>query len=520
MTQLSTQTAENHRFQQLLDPIRDLTENWNIDLASQLEEYLEEIEQVEITFDNGKSQIDFVQAALLIQGSTHVFSRKVEYLYTLVVQTLDLLSSQKKLEQVTNSPHPTSRAHNQTTFDLLTLDDVPTRDSELKESILVKDTRLIPETPTALLANTSCVPATPLYNTSREVIGHRQDFHLLTAIPHHSGTLLLEPSLASFLNTEPFNTTAISPHDACMHGDDGGSGYDSPGCPDSPSTPHRSAPPSSVINLPHTASIAQLFQSGDANNEKNLSVGSLANPLMNLLNPYDTMPGSEKPFKKGKTYRIPPSLQVTAVPAKRKREPQTETIGLIEHLTHNLWSGKNQFPKNSLLQLSFLPLEQKYWEEVKRRGEALKKLQRNAALQRSRADSSMPISKFYSHLGQQLDRNGWIHTCQFARFWRDVPLFLSFLWANFLVPFLVKFFHHIPLFRNPCMILIDYIPPCPAFIMAQVGMYVHRLLLLAFIATKSFSSVDFLLRSCLQIEIMNIFLQTLQHRSWTQRERR
>uniref|UniRef100_A0A8C0FV04 Condensin-2 complex subunit H2 n=1 Tax=Bubo bubo TaxID=30461 RepID=A0A8C0FV04_BUBBB len=31
------------RFQHLLQPIRDLTKNWEVDVAAQLEEYLEEV---------------------------------------------------------------------------------------------------------------------------------------------------------------------------------------------------------------------------------------------------------------------------------------------------------------------------------------------------------------------------------------------------------------------------------------------------------------------------------------------
>lgn len=39
--------------------------------------------------------MNFAEAALLIQGSACVYSRKVEYLYALVYQTLDLIASKK-----------------------------------------------------------------------------------------------------------------------------------------------------------------------------------------------------------------------------------------------------------------------------------------------------------------------------------------------------------------------------------------------------------------------------------------
>ncbi|XP_010178273.1 PREDICTED: condensin-2 complex subunit H2, partial [Mesitornis unicolor] len=98
------------RFLHLLQPIRDLTKNWEVDVATQLGEYLEELEQVCVSFDNGKTTMNFIEAALVIQGSACVYSRKqwellqehraederqakVEYLYALVYQTLDLISN-------------------------------------------------------------------------------------------------------------------------------------------------------------------------------------------------------------------------------------------------------------------------------------------------------------------------------------------------------------------------------------------------------------------------------------------
>lgn len=96
------------RYAHLLQPLRDLTKNWDIDLASQLGEYLEEVrkhteikhhlsdlnvpffyprvsycccfwqlDQMTISFDGGKTMMNFAEAALLIQGSTCIYGRKV-----------------------------------------------------------------------------------------------------------------------------------------------------------------------------------------------------------------------------------------------------------------------------------------------------------------------------------------------------------------------------------------------------------------------------------------------------------
>ena len=40
------------RFSELIQPIRDLAVNWDIDIASSLEEYLEELETIKLTVKN------------------------------------------------------------------------------------------------------------------------------------------------------------------------------------------------------------------------------------------------------------------------------------------------------------------------------------------------------------------------------------------------------------------------------------------------------------------------------------
>lgn len=47
---------------------RDLAQNWNIDVAKDLEEYLDELDQIEISFDGGKTTMNFAEAALVIQA--------------------------------------------------------------------------------------------------------------------------------------------------------------------------------------------------------------------------------------------------------------------------------------------------------------------------------------------------------------------------------------------------------------------------------------------------------------------
>jgi condensin-2 complex subunit H2 len=86
---------EMRSYNSLLQPIRDLTENWDIDIAHLLEEYLDDLEAIRFTVNHNNSTLEnlnFAEAALVIQGSTTIYSKKVEYLYQLVHHALELMS--------------------------------------------------------------------------------------------------------------------------------------------------------------------------------------------------------------------------------------------------------------------------------------------------------------------------------------------------------------------------------------------------------------------------------------------
>jgi len=48
----------------LLQPIRDLAENWNIDLARELEEYISDLEKMKISFDGGQTTVNFAEGLI------------------------------------------------------------------------------------------------------------------------------------------------------------------------------------------------------------------------------------------------------------------------------------------------------------------------------------------------------------------------------------------------------------------------------------------------------------------------
>ncbi|KAJ6430877.1 hypothetical protein OIU84_018392 [Salix udensis] len=71
---------------------RDLEANWEVDLSKKLEDYLLKICSGEIA---GSEE----DTALLLQGSVQVYSRKVEYLYSLVLHALDFLSQKRQQQE-------------------------------------------------------------------------------------------------------------------------------------------------------------------------------------------------------------------------------------------------------------------------------------------------------------------------------------------------------------------------------------------------------------------------------------
>jgi len=84
------------RFHHLLQPIRDLSKVWNIEIAEELEKYIEEVSSLSFDTQDGSRKLNFAEAALLIQGSTAIYSRKVEQLYALVYQALGQICESKE----------------------------------------------------------------------------------------------------------------------------------------------------------------------------------------------------------------------------------------------------------------------------------------------------------------------------------------------------------------------------------------------------------------------------------------
>ena len=76
---------------ELLTPMKDLAKNWNIDINVELEKYMS-------SFGNDlvNASDNFSEAALVVQGSTGVWCKKVEFLHSLAVDSVGMVSEQNK----------------------------------------------------------------------------------------------------------------------------------------------------------------------------------------------------------------------------------------------------------------------------------------------------------------------------------------------------------------------------------------------------------------------------------------
>ena len=88
-------SIDDVRFAELLKPIKDLTVNWSVPLAKYLEDYYEELHDLQINLDGHETKVNFAEAALFLQGTASVYSKKVEFLWQNVLKMLDLLASKK-----------------------------------------------------------------------------------------------------------------------------------------------------------------------------------------------------------------------------------------------------------------------------------------------------------------------------------------------------------------------------------------------------------------------------------------
>ncbi|MEQ2265841.1 hypothetical protein XENORESO_013417 [Xenotaenia resolanae] len=206
------------RYAHLLQPIRELTKNWEIDVASELNDYLEEVnfshvrtisssftqssiclqlDEMCITLDGGKTRLNFAEAALLIQGSTCIYSKKVELLHSLVYQTLQYINnkSKKRSKEAAEALHGAAGA-TQMSHDAEDVDEFTPLETEVFETFQKSDldtiVNVVPLPPESLIPpETHEKNKLPLISVKGEVVCSQKDFRINLFIPGQEDLILL-----------------------------------------------------------------------------------------------------------------------------------------------------------------------------------------------------------------------------------------------------------------------------------------------------------------------------------------
>ncbi|NXL40511.1 CNDH2 protein, partial [Glaucidium brasilianum] len=401
------------RFQHLLQPIRDLTKNWEVDVAAQLEEYLEELDEVCISFDNGRTTMNFTEAALLIQGSACVYSRKVEYLYLLVYQTLDFISNKKRDRQPRSAGQDGADAAQSSGMEeeeeFLPLDDI--RDSSQANVNMKKDhqpnaVNIVPLTPMSLVAPEETEKKeNPLFSRKGEILASRKDFRMNTCTPHTTGAFLLELTSLSLTHLLEQQHEGSPSRAAGTGGSGHGGTLGGSACPPPANPPASPAGPLLLrcltVYCPPTGA-AEPDDDVPGAMEDNVGMGPAANErveaqrsvprervlrerapaedpkphIKEMLDPWQSLDpfgdSEDKPFKKGRPFLVPHGLDCM-VGGKRKRKGPRKFQDFIKWFStayNNVADSRKPKRKGP----TFADLEVLYWKQLKERMAVERKL--------------------------------------------------------------------------------------------------------------------------------------------------
>ena len=123
---MATQEAddEDRLLLEQLQPLKDLAKNFNIDVASFLASYLQEEGFSQEAFTQNGSELNFAKAALVLQNSSFVYSRKIDYLCSLVYRVWNELGVDQAQHRSSSAPNDIDQFWQIEKQDFLTLDDV------------------------------------------------------------------------------------------------------------------------------------------------------------------------------------------------------------------------------------------------------------------------------------------------------------------------------------------------------------------------------------------------------------
>ncbi|XP_062989854.1 condensin-2 complex subunit H2 [Elgaria multicarinata webbii] len=402
------------RFMHFLQPIRDLTKNWEVDVATQLGEYLEELDQICISFDGGKTTMNFIEAALLIQGSACIYSKKVEYLYSLVYQALDFISNKKREKfpasvgsdgadkDVSTGP----RAAEEEFLSLDDIQDTSRANVELRDDRPHVNVNIVPLTPMSLVPPEEAEKKdNPLFSQKGEILASRKDFRMNMYTPHNNGTFMLElagispiqcqlerncewgvQNLGPAAGSTPMETSRVCATPVLiLNFSEEGAGAGVPLCdndddgdnflPDVPEGAPDAAPAGVEEHVEHHTSIPQ--RKGYMLRERPPALAATAH-VKEMLDPWRSLDpfssSDDKPLKKGRPFAVPRGLEDLPGTKRKRRlscklQEFTAWFSATEHDRAGSQRSRRKGP-------TFADLEVLYWKHVKECLAAQRKQQR------------------------------------------------------------------------------------------------------------------------------------------------
>lgn len=349
--------STERRFAHLLQPIRELTKNWDVDVASQLNDYLEELDEMCITFDEGKTRLNFAEAALLIQGSACIYSKKVELLHSLVYQTLEYINdkNKKKNKQAAESQgddaEDGAHTHAEEDAQFTDLDVDCSKSSEGGASLTTAND--VPLTPDCLIPQDSKDKhKLPLISLKCEILCSQKDFRLVTLDPDIDDALISlgssesreHEAAAAFTAEPPQNNDAPAATNESLTGADDflpleQNDMEAQEPPEGQEHVERHQAPSEGRLIRERRPVEAFAQKDEP-------------PLVNvwaLHDPYAALV-EDKPFKSGKCYKVPEGLD-DGGKRKRKRSSLMQDFeswfkGNFEPPVHKLKNGPNSLDLN------------------------------------------------------------------------------------------------------------------------------------------------------------------------------
>eukprot|EP00092_Neocalanus_flemingeri_P017266 GFUD01018670.1.p1 GENE.GFUD01018670.1~~GFUD01018670.1.p1 ORF type:complete len:675 (-),score=216.95 GFUD01018670.1:180-2204(-) len=317
----SQSDVDDQRFAELLKPIKDLTQNWEVPLANLLSTYIDDLQHVTITFDGGETSVNFAEAALLLQGTASVYSKKVEFLWQLVLQTLDMLRSKKLGEdggEVGKGGKKKQHVDMTTQFELLVVElgsRIDLKDEEESLDERKQALKFIYVTPSQLIEKEGSEQKpmkvnlyTQVAEAKWDLLAGKEDFRINSQYVSQTGGLADDLNVDNmYVNLEQDYSIPLQPPSPDNHGDDIDEDVAEHGDQD---LSHVSViAPAQSISSPAGECLAPVLSSASPSAPAS-PVNTTPVPEFDPWAPLDPHEQvcTPKSMKKGRTTRLPPSL--------------------------------------------------------------------------------------------------------------------------------------------------------------------------------------------------------------------